>query len=190
MSRRRASVWDSWQPAHGRDASHVGAQGRVLARSHLPEERHTKHDCGCQREVDQNGNRREAVKKLFNLYAIAGDVDQARSVAERWSEKEPLDAEALTARADVAARAGDRESAHPNLGSVVDVRPDDVASQKRLARLERWAGRPAVGCRHSLAIAQLRRVTRACSRKQRAAGAATGESRNGGRHARRRRHRE
>jgi len=39
---------------------------------------------------------------------------------------------------------------------VVDVRPDDVASQKRLARLYRWSGRADLGCRHSMAIAELR----------------------------------
>ncbi|MCC6897793.1 MAG: FecR domain-containing protein [Polyangiaceae bacterium] len=109
-----------------------------------------------ERDVQANLNHRGALRKLFTLYAVGGDVDQARTLAERWSEKEPLDADALTARADIAARNGDREGAIRILGSVVDVRPDDIPSQKRLARLHRWAGRPAVGCRHSLALAQLR----------------------------------
>ncbi|MCC6668363.1 MAG: FecR domain-containing protein [Polyangiaceae bacterium] len=109
-----------------------------------------------ERDVQANLNHRGALRKLFTLYAVGGDVDQARTLAERWSEKEPLDADALTARADIAARGGDREGAIRILGSVVDVRPDDIPSQKRLARLHRWAGRPAVGCRHSLALAQLR----------------------------------
>jgi Vault protein inter-alpha-trypsin domain/FecR protein/von Willebrand factor type A domain len=130
-----------------------------------------------EREVELNGNRREAVRKLFNLLAISGDVDQARSVAERWSEKEPLDAEALTARADLAARSGDRENAIRILGSVVDVRPDDVKSQRRLARLHRWAGRPAVGCRNSLAIAQLRSGDAKLLAEAASCGRATGEAR-------------
>jgi hypothetical protein len=109
-----------------------------------------------QRELDQNPNKRDAVKKLYVLHALAGDIEQASSVAERWSEKEPLDPDALTARADLAARNGDRELAIRVLGSVVDVRPGDIAAQKRLARLHRWAGRPAVGCRHAIAISQLR----------------------------------
>ncbi|MCA9596538.1 MAG: FecR domain-containing protein [Myxococcales bacterium] len=109
-----------------------------------------------ERDLDQNPNRREAVKKVYTLYALAGDVERAFTTAERWSEKEPLDPEALTARADLAARSGDRDLAIRILGSVVDVRPDDVASQERLARLHRWAGRPEMGCRHSLAIAQIR----------------------------------
>ena len=101
-------------------------------------------------------NRREAVKKLYVLYALAGDMEQANRTAERWSNKEPLDPDALTARADLAARGGDRELAIRILGSVVDVRPSDVKAQTRLARLHRWAGRAAQGCRHTLAIAQLR----------------------------------
>lgn len=109
-----------------------------------------------ERELEQNPNRRAAVQKLYSLFMLAGDVERAFSTAERWSEKEPLDADALTARADLASRTGDRELAIRVLGSVVDVRPDDVASQQRLARLHRWAGRPDLGCRHSLAIAQIR----------------------------------
>ncbi len=109
-----------------------------------------------EREVEQAPNRRAAVQKLYSLLMLAGDVERAFSTAERWSEKEPLDADALTARADLASRTGDRELAIRILGSVVDVRPDDVAAQQRLARLHRWAGRPDLGCRHSLAIAQIR----------------------------------
>lgn len=108
-----------------------------------------------QREVDANDNRRAAVKQLYTLLALAGDVDRAFTLAERWSEKEALDPDALTARADLAARRGQREEAIRVLGSVLDVRPGDVASHKRLARLHRWAGREAVGCRHALAAAQL-----------------------------------
>jgi hypothetical protein len=109
-----------------------------------------------EREVEQAPNRRAAVQKLYSLLMLAGDVERAFSTAERWSAKEPLDADALTARADLASRTGDRELAIRILGSVVDVRPDDVAAQQRLARLHRWAGRPDLGCRHSLAIAQIR----------------------------------
>jgi hypothetical protein len=130
-----------------------------------------------QREVEQNPNRREAVKNLFVLHALAGDIEQASSVAERWSEKEPLDPDALTARADIASRGGDRELAIRILGSVVDVRPGDIAAQKRLARLHRWAGRPAVGCRHSIAISQLRSADAELLAEAVSCGRQTGESR-------------
>jgi hypothetical protein len=83
-------------------------------------------------------------------------VDRAGEVAESWSAKDPLDPDALTARADVAAARGDRDLSIRILGSVVDVRPGDHKAQWRLARLHRWAGRPEQGCRHSMAVAQIR----------------------------------
>lgn len=109
-----------------------------------------------ERELESHPNRRQAVKRLYVLRALAGELEQASKLAERWSEKEPLDPEALTARADMAARRGQRELAIRILGSVVDVRPGDIGAQRRLARLHRWAGRPELGCRHALALAQLR----------------------------------
>jgi hypothetical protein len=107
-------------------------------------------------ELRANENRRDAVTGLYKLLMLSGDLDRAATLAQRWSDKEALDPAALTARADVAARRGERELAIRILGSVVDVRPGNVPAQQRLARLHRWAGRPAVGCRHSIAIAQLK----------------------------------
>jgi Mg-chelatase subunit ChlD len=98
---------------------------------------------------------RSALKELYVADFLAGDLDRAADAAERWSEKDPLDPDALTARADLAAQRGQRELAIRILGSVVDVRPGDYKAQWRLARLHRWGGDPARGCRHSLAVAQL-----------------------------------
>ena len=109
-----------------------------------------------ERTLADNPNRRDSVKKLFALLLHAGFIDRAGPLAERWAEKEPLDVEALTARADVLAARGERTLAIRVLGSVLDAKPGDVASAKRLARLERWAGQPALGCRFSIAIAEQR----------------------------------
>jgi tetratricopeptide (TPR) repeat protein len=100
-------------------------------------------------------NRRDLVKRLYTLHMLADDVEQAADAAERWAGKAPLDPEALRARADVAARRGDREGAIRMLGSVVEVRPDDAKAQGRLARLWRWAGRPELRCRPLQALAEL-----------------------------------
>ncbi|MFZ5894555.1 MAG: VIT domain-containing protein [Myxococcota bacterium] len=99
---------------------------------------------------------REPLKKLYSLLAIASDLGRAERVALRWSERDPLDADALTARADLAARRGDRTTAIRLLGSVIDARPGDAAAQRRLERLERWSGSPEAGCRHLVAAAELR----------------------------------
>ena len=109
-----------------------------------------------ERLLADNPNRRDSVKKLFTLLLQSGELERAAALAERWSEKEPLDPEALTARADVLAARGERSLAIRVLGSVLDARPSDIASEKRLARLERWAGRPALACRFSIAMAELR----------------------------------
>jgi tetratricopeptide (TPR) repeat protein len=105
--------------------------------------------------LERAPNNRTRLTKLYTLYALSGSLDRAHELAERWSEKEPLDPQALTARADVAARRGDRELAIRILGSVIDVRPDDVKSQLRLARLHRWSGEATLGCRYSIAVAQM-----------------------------------
>jgi len=109
-----------------------------------------------ERALANEPDRRANLKRAYSLYAISGDLGRATSLVERWSSKEPLDPDALTARADLAARRGERELAILMLGSVVDIRPDDIASQKRLARLYRWSGKPELGCRHAMAIAKLR----------------------------------
>jgi DNA-directed RNA polymerase specialized sigma24 family protein len=108
-----------------------------------------------EREAMADEHRREATRRLYTLLAVAGEIERAEQVVARWSQRDPLDPEALTARADLAARRGDRERAIRLLGSVIDVRPGDVRAQRRLERLHRWAGRPALGCRHLLAAAGL-----------------------------------
>jgi tetratricopeptide (TPR) repeat protein len=100
-------------------------------------------------------NRRDLVKRLYTLHMLADDVDQAADAAERWARKAPLDPEALRARADVAARQGDRDGAIRILGSVVEVRADDAKAQQRLARVWRWSGRPELACRPLEAFAEL-----------------------------------
>jgi Mg-chelatase subunit ChlD len=128
-------------------------------------------------ELARNDNRRGVVKKLYTLYALAGELDRAQALAERWSEKEALDPEALTARADLAARRGQRDEAIRILGSVVDVRPGDIPSQQRLARLHRWSGRETLGCRHAIAIAQIRERDAKLLAAAVSCGRRTGESR-------------
>jgi hypothetical protein len=103
----------------------------------------------------QQADHRSALKDLYVVDFLAGDLESAARSVERWSDKDPLDPDALTARADLAAQRGLRDQAIRRLGSVVDVRPGDYKAQWRLARLHRWAGDPARGCRHSLGVAQL-----------------------------------
>ena len=131
-------------------------KGQINTAERVPRSASITAVADAERTLSAEPDRRSVVKKAYSLYAISGDLGRATSLVERWVSKEPLDPDALTARADLAARRGDRELAVRMLGSVVDVRPDDVASQKRLARLYRWSGRADLGCRHAMAIAELR----------------------------------
>ena len=130
--------------------------GSVITARDIPRHASAKNLEAAIAAFESNENSRGAVKKLYSLYAVSGDIVRARDIAEFWSRKDPMDPAALTALADIAAGDGDRARAIRLLGSVIDIRPDDIASQKRLARLHRWAGREEQGCRHSIAIAELR----------------------------------
>ncbi len=131
-------------------------KGQISTQSLIPRAASITAVADAERALAAEPDRRSALKKAYSLYAASADLGRAASLVERWVNKEPLDPDALTARADLAARRGDRELAVRMLGSVVDVRPDDVADQKRLARLYRWSGRIDLGCRHAMAIAELR----------------------------------
>jgi tetratricopeptide (TPR) repeat protein len=108
-----------------------------------------------ERNAHNEPDRRETTRKLYALLSLAGEVGRAEQVVERWITRDPLDVDALTARADLAARRGNREDAIRLLGSVIDVQPGNVAAQRRLERLERWSGRAASGCRHLVAAAEI-----------------------------------
>jgi hypothetical protein len=107
-----------------------------------------------KRQWDNNPLDRQALKRLYAGYLLVSDLERASELAEQWSAKDPLDPDALTARADVAAQRGDRALSLRILGSVIDVRPGDHAALFRLARAFKWSGDAASACRYSIAEAQ------------------------------------
>lgn len=50
-------------------------------------------------------------RELARLLALQGDVEELEGVLTKWNERDPLDADAVAWRADLAARKGDREGA-------------------------------------------------------------------------------
>jgi tetratricopeptide (TPR) repeat protein len=97
----------------------------------------------------------KATHDLFALYAQHGRLDRAAELADRWASRDALDPAALAARADVAARNGNRDLAVRILGGVVDVRPDDAAAQNRLAQLLELSGLRQRGCAHRVTLAEM-----------------------------------
>lgn len=98
---------------------------------------------------------RDKTVALYALYATMGRLGEAQELTARWSGRDALDPDALLARADLAARQGDRDRAIRILGGLADVRPGDRAIQARLADLFDAAQSPARACAHRLALADL-----------------------------------
>jgi DNA-directed RNA polymerase specialized sigma24 family protein/tetratricopeptide (TPR) repeat protein len=130
--------------------------GEITTARMVPKKASPDAILAAEQKAANDENRRELTRNLHALLAAASDLDRVEQVLDRWIARDPLDPDALTARADLAARRGDRERAIRLLGSVVDARPGDVGAQRRLERLHRWAGRPAVGCRHLIAASEIR----------------------------------
>ncbi|WP_437633008.1 FecR domain-containing protein [Sorangium sp. So ce854] len=106
-------------------------------------------------ELAASPDSRDRTVRLHALYATTGRLGEAQELTARWSGRDALDPDALIARADLAARQGDRDRAARILGGLADVRPGDRAIQARLAELWDAAGRPAFACQHRVALADL-----------------------------------
>ncbi len=108
-----------------------------------------------EREVSDHPNSRTRLEKLLGLYAVTGQIDRASDLAKRWAKRDALDPGALVARAETAARQGDRARAMRILGGLADVRPDDTEVQEWLARMHEAAGDDYLACSHRIALAGL-----------------------------------
>ncbi|UQA61556.1 VIT domain-containing protein [Polyangium aurulentum] len=98
---------------------------------------------------------RDKTVELFALYATSGRLGEAQELTARWSGRDALDPDALMARADLAARQGERERAIRILGGLADVRPSDRAVQTRLVDLHEASGNRALACQHRIALADM-----------------------------------
>ena len=96
-------------------------------------------------------------KELAKLLALGGQLDELGETLEKWSVRDPLDADVIVGRADLAARRGDRETlaSHPRRRArgERDVTRrrlrsrDDGGAQLRAARTRRGVRLPGDGRR-------------------------------------------
>jgi tetratricopeptide (TPR) repeat protein len=100
---------------------------------------------------DSRDRHRDAVQRL----ARAGELERALEVAEAWVARDRLDADALTAKADLLGRVGRRDEALRTLTGTVDLAPNSEALHLRLARAFERAGRVERACAHRVALAEL-----------------------------------
>ncbi len=98
-------------------------------------------------------------KDLARVLALAGQLDELGEALERWSNRDPLDADVIVARADLAARRGDREGAMRILGGALAASAmssqDAFVLATTVARGYERLGR-AEACSFHIAAAELR----------------------------------
>ncbi len=108
-----------------------------------------------ERALARTPDSREAHRALVQALAYAGELDRANQLAAKWLDRDRLDPLALGYQADLLGRAGQRDLALRMLAGVVDLDPDRVASQERLAAAYEHLGRTAQACGHRIALSTL-----------------------------------
>ncbi len=96
---------------------------------------------------------------FVRVLSAAGATEELGEVLARWSARDPLDDAATTARADLAARAGDRDRALRVIDGVatgVNAPTSKVPLLESLALAHERAGDKASGCAFRLAAADVR----------------------------------
>lgn len=98
-------------------------------------------------------------KDLARLLAVSGQLDELSETLEKWSSRDPLDADVIVGRADVAARRGDRDTALRILGGSLAASSLSSADAFTVAQTVGGSydrlGKPE-GCAFHVAAAELR----------------------------------
>lgn len=96
---------------------------------------------------------------LTRLLAVSGATEELGEVLARWSSRDPLDDAAITARSDLAARAGDRDRALRIVDGVatgINAPTTRVPLLESLALVHERVGDRSSGCAFRLAAADVR----------------------------------
>lgn len=98
-------------------------------------------------------------KELARVLAVTGQLDELGEVLEKWSTRDPLDADVILARADLAARKGDRDASLRILGGALAASAlsstEAFTLATNVARAYERVGRPEA-CAFSVTAAELR----------------------------------
>jgi hypothetical protein len=103
-----------------------------------------------------NPDSRDRHRALYRWLSVAGDLDEATQVADRWIARDPLDIDALARKSDALARAGRRDEAVRTLEAMADARPEDVSVLERLATLHERGGDAGQACAWRVSLAEVR----------------------------------
>jgi tetratricopeptide (TPR) repeat protein len=103
-----------------------------------------------------NPDSRDRHRALYRWLSVAGDLDEATQVADRWITRDPMDLDALARKSDALARAGRRDEAVRTLEAMADARPEDTAVLERLATLHERGGDAGLACAWRVSLAEVR----------------------------------
>lgn len=106
--------------------------------------------------LQQNPDSRDRHRELYRWLSVAGELDEAAQLADRWIARDPMDLDALARKADALARNGERDEAVRTLEAMADARPDDASVLERLAVLHERAGEERQACAWRVSLAELR----------------------------------
>jgi hypothetical protein len=81
----------------------------------VPADKLARARAAVQAAPDERGKHKELAK----LLALGGQLDELGETLEKWSARDPLDADVIVGRADLAARRGDREASLRILGGAL-----------------------------------------------------------------------
>ncbi len=122
--------------------------------------RSTERDMEAVREAETllraQPDSRDRHRSLVRALSRAGELERAEEVARDWIERDRLDPEALTYLSDVVGRQGKRDLALRLLSGIVDLEPDNVTLQERMANAFERAGKAERACAHRVALAEIR----------------------------------
>lgn len=109
--------------------------------------------------VSASPDERGKHKELARVLAITGQLEELGEVLERWSTRDPLDADVILARADLAARKGDREASLRILGGALSANAlsanEAFLLASNVSRAYERLGRPE-RCAFDVAAAELK----------------------------------
>jgi len=121
----------------------------------VPTERIAAARSAVQAAPDERGKHKELAK----LLALGGQLDELGETLEKWSTRDPLDADAIVGRADLAARRGDREGSLRILGGALAAsamgRDEAFVLATTIARSYERLGR-AEACSFNVTAAEIR----------------------------------
>ncbi len=156
---RRAAPPPSWRPPPrgGQFMKKIWVRKATISTDAAPavaSDKVAKARAAVQAAPDERGKHRD----LARVLALSGQLEELGEVLEKWSQRDPLDQDVILARADLAARRGDRETSLRILGGALAASAlsgkEAVVLATAIARSYERAGRPEA-CAFHVAAAEI-----------------------------------